>query len=153
MAGDVVAMGTLPGGHSVRRFRGCLALLAVLLAGCAAAPQTPYIHPPITITTTPDGADIFVNGTYVGPAPLQIPIPTASVPDGKHYRTVVGRADKPLRIEAQLVGHETRIIEFGDYHPPVREVSRSAFAATGVTRTIPGYYTFTTELDIELTPR
>ena len=52
--------------------------LPVLLTACAVAPDPNYQPPPpamITINTIPAGADISIQGNYVGVSPLSVPAP------------------------------------------------------------------------------
>ena len=128
-----------------------LALVTVQLAGCAVGPQTPYAPPTITINTIPAGADISVQGNYVGQSPVSIPMPSARVDMGAYYKTEY-RADQPLQIQAQLAGYETKEVTFGTYHAPQDQIVQPVFSSSAVTKTTPGYYTFENQITIKLAP-
>ena len=124
---------------------------SLLLSGCAAGPQTPVKAPTISITTIPAGADISVQGNYVGRSPLEIPLPTQRIDKGAYY-AMEHRADQPLQIEAQLEGFQTKTVTFGDFHAPVDTLVQPVFSSSAVTKTAPGYYTFGQQITIKLAP-
>jgi len=136
-----------------RIFLGSLAVLSLLLSGCAAGPQTAYVPPTLTISTIPAGADISVQGNYVGASPVVIPMPAASLENEYRRWTEYGRADQPLLIQAQLAGYETKDVTFGDYHAPVDAVVQPLFSYSAVTKTTPGFYTFNNQITIKLSPK
>ena len=120
------------------------------VSGCATT-TTPYVPPPaptITINTIPSGADISIQGNYIGQSPVVIPAPPKFT------------GSEPIRIEARLEGYEPKEVAFGDYHPPVDEVLtklvENSFMIHRVpagTKTIPAYYTFRNSIDIKLYPK
>jgi hypothetical protein len=122
----------------------------VLLAACAApdpADYQPPVQPTITINTIPGGADVSIQGNYVGVSPLAVPAPS-------DYRS-----NEPWRIEVRLPGYEPKTVALGNYHPPVDEVlTRMVESATMIyrapvgTKTIPAYYTLPDRIDIKLYP-
>ncbi|MFA5321643.1 MAG: PEGA domain-containing protein [Smithella sp.] len=125
-----------------------LAVLAMIIFGCATAPPKPYVPPTITINTIPSGADISIKGNYTGVSPVTIPAPA-------NYR-----GNEPIKIEARLEGYEPKDVLFGDYHPPVDEVlkkmvetSTMIYAVPAGTKTIPAYYTYTNRINIKLYPK
>mgnify|MGYP001594641986 CR=1 FL=1 len=122
-----------------------LGLIAALISGCATGPQTPYVPPTITINTIPSGADISIQGNYIGKSPVVITAPPGY------------KGNEPIRIEATLEGYEPKNVPFGDYHPPVDEVltkmvetSSMIYRVPAGTKTIPAYYTFRNEINIKL---
>lgn len=128
-----------------------LALSAVFLSGCASGPSTPVKAPTITINTIPAGADISVQGNYIGKSPLEIPMPNMRIDKGAYYAWEY-RADQPLQIEAQLVGYETKTVAFGIYHASESKLVQPIFSASAVAKTAPGYYTFANQITIKLAP-
>jgi len=118
--------------------------------GCATGPTGPTVAPPtptITINTVPSGADISIQGNYIGKSPLVITAPP-------NYT-----GNEPIKIEARLEGYETKEVSLGDYHPPTDEVltrPSNIFLADPIpvgTKTIPAYYTFRNSIDIKLYPK
>lgn len=125
-----------------------LGLIAALISGCAVGPYVAPVAPPtptITINTVPSGADISIQGNYMGKSPLVV----------QHS----GTGTEPMRIEARLEGYEPKEVLFGYYHPPVAEVltrPSNIFLADPIpvgTKTIPAYYTFYNSIDIKLYPK
>lgn len=124
--------------------------LPVLLTACAVAPDPNYQPPPpamITINTIPAGADISIQGNYVGVSPVSVPAPPG-------YRSA-----EAWRIEARLPGHEVKNVNFGTYHPPVDEVLTRMvesysmiYSAPVGTKTIAAYYVLPGRIDIKLFP-
>lgn len=123
----------------------------VLLTACAVTPGVTSYQPAapatITINTIPSGADISIQGNYVGVSPLAVPAPAGF------------RSAEPWRIEARLPGYEVKNLTFGDYHPPVDEVLKRVVESASMiytapvgTKTIPAYYTFPNRIDIKLYP-
>ena len=135
-----------------RIFLTSLVFLSLLLPGCATGPQKPYVPPTITINTIPAGADISVQGNYIGPSPIAIPMPSARVDKGAYYK-VEFRADQPLQIQAQLKGYEPKDVTFGIYHAPEDKIVQPVFSYSAVTKTTPGYYTFSDQITIKLIPK
>lgn len=122
-----------------------LALLPLIIFGCAVAPPQPYVTPTITINTIPSGADISIKGNYVGVSPLTIPAPANYI------------GNEPIKIEARLDGYEPKEVLFGDYHPPVDKVLKKMveswsmiYTAPAGTQRIPAYYTYPQRIDIKL---
>ena len=121
--------------------------------GCAVGPTGPYVASPtptstITINTIPSGADISIQGSYIGKSPVVITAPPGY------------KGNEPIRIEAMLEGYEPKNVSFGDYHPPVDEVlkrtvetSSMIYSVPAGTKTIPAYYTFRNSIDIKLYPK
>ncbi len=119
-----------------------------MLSGCATGPRVPVPPPTIAINTIPPGADISIQGSYVGQSPVSIPAPAGY------------RGNEPLRIEARLDGYEPKEVAFGDYHPPVDEVltkmvetDTMIYRVPAGTKTIPAYYTYRNSIDIKLYPK
>ncbi|MEK7448431.1 MAG: PEGA domain-containing protein [Planctomycetota bacterium] len=110
------------------------------------SPVAPSV-PTITINTIPSGADISIQGNYIGKSPLVITAPP-------NYTGL-----EPLKIEVRLEGYEPREVSFGDYHPPQDEVltrPSNIFLGDPIpvgTKTIPAYYTFRNSIDIKLYPK
>lgn len=125
-----------------------LGLIAALISGCAVGPYVAPVATPtptITINTIPSGADISIQGNYIGKSPAVI-----TAPQGY-------RGNEPIKIEASLEGYETKNVSFGDYHPPKDEVLTRMvetwsmiYSAPVGTKTIPAYYTYTNRIDIKL---
>lgn len=124
-----------------------IGLIATLISGCAIGPHVASVAPPtptITINTIPSGADISIQGNYIGKSPLVVTAPS-------NYT-----GTEPWRIEVRLEGYEPKEVLFGDYHPPVANVltkPSNVFLADPVpvgTQTIPAYYTFRNSIDIKL---
>ena len=121
-----------------------LGLIAALISGCATGPRTPYVPPTITINTIPSGADISIQGNYIGKSPVVIPAPP-------RYQ-----GNEPIRIEAILEGYEPKNVSFGDYHPEQSYVQTNMFdqpirgLPAGI---IPAYYIFRNEINIKLQPK
>ena len=126
-----------------------IGLIATLISGCAIGPHVASVAPPtptITINTIPSGADISIQGNYIGKSPASIPAPSTG--------------SEPIKIEASLEGYETKNVSFGDYHPPKDEVLTRMvetysmiYSAPVGTKTIPAYYTFGPSIDIKLQPK
>ncbi len=123
-------------------------IFTIIITGCASEPYVEQPAPTIMINTIPSGADISVQGSYVGKSPVAIPAP----PKYTGY--------EPIRIEAVLEGYETKNVSFGDYHPPVDEVLKKTvetdtmiYQVPAGTKTIPAYYTFRNSIDIKLYPK
>ncbi len=124
-------------------------LFCLTMFGCAVGPYitTPASVPTITINTVPNGADISIQGNYVGISPLAVTAPA-------NYTGM-----EPMKIEARLEGYESKEVLFGDYHPPVAEVltrPSNIFLADPIpvgTKTIPAYYTFRNSITIKLYPK
>lgn len=138
---------------SVKRMATRLLGLAVplLLTACAVATDPadyqPPVQPTITINTIPNGADISIQGNYVGVSPLAVPAPD-------QYRS-----GEPWRIEVRLAGYEAKNVVMGNYHPPQDQVltrmvesASMIYSAPVGTKTIPAYYTFPNRIDIKLYP-
>jgi len=141
------------------------------ISGCATGPQVAQPTPTITINTIPSGADISVQGNYIGISPVTIPMPAVPMSDlGKAAADSVPRRNKhfdkttrqwsaynisfqPLQIQAQLKGYETKDITFGDYHAPKSMVVQPLFSYGAVTTTTQGYYTFLDQITIKLSPK
>ena len=126
-------------------------VIAALISGCATGPYVASPAPTITINTIPPGADISVQGNYIGQSPIAIPMPSARVDKGAYY-AVEFRADQPLQIQAQLKGYETKDVTFGIYHAPEDKIVQPVFSYSAVTKTTPGYYTFSDQITIKLSP-
>lgn len=129
-----------------------LGLIAALISGCATGPHVAPPVPTITINTIPSGADISIQGNYIGKSPIAIAMPTVRIDMGNYYKNVVGRADQPLQIEAQLTGYETKTVSFGEFHAPEVKVIQPIFSYSAITKTNPGYYTFMNQITIKLSP-
>lgn len=127
------------------------ALLLFTFCGCATVPPGP--PPTITINTIPSGADISIQGNYVGVSPISIPMPVARIDRGDYYQNVIGRADQPLQIEAQMSKYETKIVNFGEFHAPKDKVVKDPLSWNLATKTEAGYYTFPTQITIKLVPK
>lgn len=139
--------------------------------GCATGPDVARTPPTLTINTIPPGADISMQGNYIGVSPVTIPMPAVPVSDlGKAAADSVPhhnrRFDKttrqwiaynisfqPLQIQAQLKGYETKDVTFGDYHAPKSMVVQPLFSYGAVTTTTQGYYTFLDQITIKLSPK
>ena len=133
-------------------FLGLMLIPSTLfLSGCASGPSVPVKAPTITINTIPAGADISVQGNYLGRSPLEIAMPAARIDKGAYYAMEHG-ADQPLQIEAQLAGYETKTVAFGVYHAPADTVIQPVFSSSAITKTAPGYYTFGSQITIKLAP-
>lgn len=140
-----------------------LGLIAALMSGCAVGPDIAQPPPTITINTIPSGADISIQGNYIGKSPVSIPAP--SVSDTSKYGVgspVITKytGTEPIKIEASLEGYETKNVSFGDYHPPTDEVltrmvetESMIYRAPVGTKTIPAFYTFRNEINIKLQPK
>ena len=116
--------------------------------GCATDPRPPYVPPKITINTIPSGADISIQGSYIGKSPIAI-----SIPGGTWGRGERGYSDSPIQIEAQLTGYETKTVSFGEFHAPEDKVIQPIFSYSATTKTEPGYYTFSNQITIKLSPK
>ena len=115
--------------------------------GCAIGPRTPYVPPKITINTIPSGADISIQGSYIGKSPIAI-----SMPGDTGGGSDRGYSDSPIQIEAQLTGYETKTVSFGEFHAPEEKVIQPIFSYSAITKTKPGYYTFMNQITIKLSP-
>ncbi len=124
-----------------------ISLIVTLINGCAVRPYVAPVAPTtptITINTIPSGADISIQGNYIGKSPLVVTAPF-------NYT-----GTEPWRIEVRLEGYEPKEVLFGDYHPPVAKVltkPSTVFLADPIpvgTQTIPAYYTFRNSIDIKL---
>ena len=139
------------------------------ISGCATGPQVAQPTPTIMINTIPSGADISIQGNYIGKSPIAIPMPAVELEAGHtndsikgtriHDRSLgygrwldYGRADQPLQIEAQLTGYETKTVSFGEFHAPKDKVIQPIFSYSAITKTTPGYYTFMNQITIKLSP-
>ena len=129
-----------------------LILLPLLIYGCATGPQVPYTPPTFTIITIPTGADISIHGDYVGVSPVSIPMPSVTLENDYRRWVVEGRANAPLQIEAQLKGYETKNVSYGVFHAAEDEVERSIVYGSA-SKTKPGYYTFSNQITIKLSPK
>ena len=123
-------------------------LIVALISGCAVGPYVAPPTPTITINTIPSGADISIQGNYIGKSPVVITAPPGY------------KGNEPIKIEATLEGYEPKNISFGDYHPPVDEVltkmvetSSMIYRVPAGTKTIPAYYTFPNSINIKLYPK
>ncbi|MDI1318663.1 MAG: PEGA domain-containing protein [bacterium] len=125
--------------------------LALFLYGCAAGPAVPQKVPATTINTIPQGADISVNGNYIGKSPVEFPMPVQVVDYGAYNRRET-RADQPMVIEAQMAGYETKTINFGEFHNPEQKVIQPVFSSSAVVKTAGGYYTFGWQVTMKLAP-
>lgn len=124
------------------------------ISGCATDLNRRLAVPlTITITTIPAGADISVQGNYIGESPVTIPMPVPADMLWQERLEGRGRADQPLQIQAQLKGYETKDVTFGDYHAPKDQVIQPIFSYSAVTKTTPGYYTFSNQITIKLSPK
>jgi len=126
-----------------------LILFCCSMLGCAMGPYVTAvapITPTITIDTVPSGADISIQGNYIGKSPIVVNAPANYV------------GTEPMRIEARLENYEPKEVLFGDYHPPTDEVltrPSNIFLADPLpvtTKTIPAYYTFRNSITIKLYP-
>ena len=139
------------------------------ISGCATGPQVAQPTPTITINTIPSGADISIQGNYIGKSPIAIPMPAVELEAGHTNDSIkgtrirdrslgrgrwldYGRADQPLQIEAQLTGYETKTVSFGEFHAPEEKVIQPIFSYSAITKTKPGYYTFMNQITIKLSP-
>ena len=122
------------------------------ISGCATGPQVARPTPTITINTIPSGADISIQGNYIGKSPIAIPMPAVKMENEYRIWTEYGRADQPLQIEAQLTGYETKTVSFGEFHAPKDKVIQPIFSYSAITKTNPGYYTFMNQITIKLSP-
>lgn len=131
------------------RFVGLL--VSVLLTACAITPDDADYQAPapavITINTIPAGADISIQGNYLGVSPLTVPAPAG-------YRSA-----EAWKIEARLPGYEIKNVAFGNYHPPVDQVltrmvesASMIYSAPVGTKTIAAYYVLPDRIDIKLYP-
>jgi len=126
-------------------------LFCFTISGCATGPQIAQPPPTITINTIPSGADISIQGNYIGKSPIAIAMP--GVRTGRGYISV---SDSPIQIEAQLTGYETKNVSFGKYHTETRDLYRNMFGTPvpGYPAKItPAYYTFSNETTIKLQPK
>ncbi|QOX79426.1 PEGA domain-containing protein [Trichlorobacter lovleyi] len=130
-----------------------LIILSILLCSCATSPKTAINTSVITIHTIPEGADISLQGDYIGKSPINAPKPSEKIdPDpGGATRYVYGSYQQ-LEIEAQLVGYETKKVFVGTYHPPQDKIRQPVFSSSAVVKTVPGYYTFPNQVTIKLSP-
>lgn len=115
-----------------------------IILGCATAPYVPPSAPTIRINTVPSGADISIQGNYIGKSPLVINAPY-------NYQ-----GNEPMIIEAILEGYELRTVKFGDYHPETSELRRNILdmpVAGYPAKITPAYYTFRNEINIKLQPK
>ena len=120
------------------------------LFGCAVATGPTVAAPPptITINTIPSGADISIQGNYIGISPVVIPAPA-------NYT-----GTEPIKIETRLEGYEPKEVAFGDFHPAQDVVLKKMvesysmiYSAPAGTKTIPAYYTYRNSIDIKLYPK
>jgi len=121
-----------------------LGFITALISGCAVGPDVQPPTPTITINTIPGGADISIQGNYVGQSPLTIPAPHGY------------RGHEPIKIEAVLENYEPKTVLFGEYHPEKSELYRNMFdtPVTGYPAKItPAYYTFGQSVNIKLYPK
>lgn len=119
-------------------------LFCFTMFGCATRPYVAPLPQTITINTIPTGADISIQGNYVGKSPLVI-----NAPPGY-------RGNEPINIEAQLAGYEPKTVAFGDYHPQESDVQKNIFdqPIRGLPAKItPAYYTFRSGINIKLNPK
>ena len=141
------------------------------ISGCATGPQVARPTPTITINTIPSGADISVQGNYIGISPVTIPMPAVPMDDlgktaadsvphhNRHFDKTTRKwsayniSFQPLQIQAQLKGHETKDVTFGDYHAPKSMVVQPLFSYGAATVTSQGYYTFLDQITIKLSPK
>jgi hypothetical protein len=141
------------------------------ISGCATGPQVAQPIPTITINTIPSGADISVQGNYIGVSPVTIPMPSVPLRDlGQTAADSVPRSNRhfdkttwqqiaynmsfqPLQIQAHLNGYETKDITFGNFHAPMNKVVQPLFSYSAVTATTQGYYTFLDQITIKLSPK
>lgn len=120
--------------------------------GCATGPDVARTPPTLTINTIPPGADISVQGNYVGTSPIAIPMPVARLDMGAYYKNEVGRVDQPLQIQAQLAGYQTKDVALGEFHAGQSQIVQPLFSASAVNKTTPGYYTLPSHVTIKLAP-
>jgi hypothetical protein len=131
-------MSTQKFGRSAVSFVLCLFSLTVF--GCVTVPPAPTSQP-VTIQTIPNGADISIQGNYIGKSPL--------------VHTSPAIANEPMKIEAVLKGYETKTVSFGDFHPEISSIRQDLFGnpLRGVPADItPAYYTFRNAITILLQP-
>lgn len=115
-----------------------------IILGCATGPYVAPPPPTITINTIPSGADISIQGNYIGKSPVVINAPP-------NYR-----GHEPIKIEAILEGYELRIVSFGDYHPETSELRRNILdmpVAGYPAKITPAYYTYGNSINIKLQPK
>ena len=122
------------------------------ISGCATGPYVAAPPPTIEINTIPNGADISIQGNYIGVSPVAIPMPSVMLENEYRRWTEVGRADQPLQIQAQLKGYETKDVSFGVFHAPKERVIQPVFSYSAIIKTTPGYYTFPDRITIKLAP-
>jgi hypothetical protein len=120
------------------------ALLILMLFGCATTPEKPSVPPTIKINTIPTGADISVDGNYIGQSPVTIKKPPKRYLDrGGSGRNVSGRiVDQPIIIEVALKGYETKKVPLGVYHPPEDRIFKDLLSGNMASKTYPAYYQF-----------
>jgi len=117
--------------------------------GCAVNPalQVAPVTPTIAINTVPSGADISIQGNYIGQSPLAVTAPPNYV------------GSEPLKIEAALAGYEPKEVLFGDFHPATDEIltrPSNVFLGDPIpvgTKTNPAFYTFRNAITIKLYPK
>ena len=125
--------------------------------GCATGSRRAYVPPTITINTIPAGADISVQGNFIGTSPIAIPMPIANSAAGsfrgsEQYNDAVGKVDQPLLIQAQLAGYQTKDVALGEFHAGQSEIVQPIFSASAVNKTTPGYYKLPSMVTIKLAP-
>lgn len=137
-----------------------LGFALIILVGCASQPYVPPAPSYMTINTIPQGADLSINGSYVGVSPLQILAPELSREDpndSPKHRTYLYNGTQPLMIEASLTGYETKAVSIGVYQPPhdivltrMVETWSMIYRAPVGTKTLPAYYEYPAKVDIKL---
>jgi len=85
--------------------------LPLSLIGCKTTPKAASTPAMIEINTTPSGADIYVEGKFLGKSPVSIQAP-------KDYR-----GKESIKIEARLEGYENKIFLLGEYYPEMAKIN------------------------------
>ncbi len=137
-----------------------LGFALVLLVGCSSQPYVPPTPYYITINTIPQGADLSINGSYMGVSPLQLIAPELlreDPNDSPKQRRYAYNGTQPLEIEASLTGYATKVVSIGIYQPPqdivltrMVETWSMIYRAPVGTKTLPAYYQYPAKIDIKL---
>lgn len=137
-----------------------LGFALLILAGCASQTYVPPEPSYMTINTIPQGADLSINGSYVGVSPLQMLAPTLLREDPNNspkVHTYLYNGTQPMVIEANLAGYTTKSVSIGVYQPPqdivltrMVETWSMIYRAPVGTKTLPAYYLYPATVDIKL---
>ncbi len=78
-----------------------LAVLGLLLVGCAAGPDVKKTEARLQVISVPEAASVYVDGHYFGRAKVLAEVPQALKP-GKHFVTVLADDHFPHDLELDL---------------------------------------------------